>query len=281
MGWFDYYEGETWSPLWIEDFIGQLGYDKNCSALVTYWLLPGLTLAKGLRAISSDSDTLVMVGVTDREKNLIVYLDHHNHIAGINWDEIGINPTGISMENKRGDELPSFYSNLDSMDDIMQQQATDPYVGGTDSGEDSEDPDFVDSDNELENGDDDLDVQHVDGDVMDDGLKMQKWKKAASSRLKGQHAAYPPPNCSDEELSTDEEGLQFPESDDEGESRKRFKPFRPEDLQNPAFTVGQTFATVELLRQAITEYSLQNRVDIKMPRNDQRRVKAHCKEGCP
>jgi hypothetical protein len=46
VDWFDYCEGEPCSPLWIEDFIGQLGYDKNYSALVIYWLLPGLTLAK-------------------------------------------------------------------------------------------------------------------------------------------------------------------------------------------------------------------------------------------
>jgi hypothetical protein len=41
------------------------------------------------------------------------------------------------------------------------------------------------------------------------------------------------------------------------------------------------FESVEIFRKAITEYSLKNRVDIKMPRNYQRRIRAHCADGCP
>lgn len=40
------------------------------------------------------------------------------------------------------------------------------------------------------------------------------------------------------------------------------------------------FPSVESVRAAITEYSVKNRVEIKMPRNDKRRVWAHCAEGC-
>ena len=45
--------------------------------------------------------------------------------------------------------------------------------------------------------------------------------------------------------------------------------------------MGQTFASVELLRRAIKEYSCHERVDIKCPRNDRKRVKAICEDGCP
>lgn len=42
-----------------------------------------------------------------------------------------------------------------------------------------------------------------------------------------------------------------------------------------------TVPLVEVLRKAITEYSLKHRVDIKMPRNDRTRIEAHCADGCP
>ena len=52
-------------------------------------------------------------------------------------------------------------------------------------------------------------------------------------------------------------------------------------MSNPSFKVGMVFESVEILRKAITKYSLKNKVDIKMPKNDQRRIRAHCAVGCP
>ena len=75
--------------------------------------------------------------------------------------------------------------------------------------------------------------------------------------------------------------MELPESDGEGEGRLRFTSFSEEDMNNPSFSVGLVFPSVEKLREAITEYNVKNRVEIKLPRNDQRRVKAHCAEGCP
>ena len=49
---------------------------------------------------------------------------------------------------------------------------------------------------------------------------------------------------------------------DEGSNRNRFREFRQEDLLNPSFREGQVFGTVELVRKAIIEYSLRNRVEM-------------------
>jgi hypothetical protein len=57
--------------------------------------------------------------------------------------------------------------------------------------------------------------------------------------------------------------------------------FIPEDLQNPIIKVGMKFGSVQMLRKAIIEYSIKNRVEIKMPTNDKSRIRAHCDEGCP
>ncbi|TVU17997.1 hypothetical protein EJB05_34062, partial [Eragrostis curvula] len=63
VDWFDNCETDTWSSLWLEDFALELGYEKSPN-LKTYWLLPGKTLADGLRIISTDADTIVSIGMT-------------------------------------------------------------------------------------------------------------------------------------------------------------------------------------------------------------------------
>ncbi|EEC80685.1 hypothetical protein OsI_23109 [Oryza sativa Indica Group] len=109
--------------------------------------------------------------------------------------------------------------------------------------------------------------------------KAKFWKKAKGSQLKGKEIVVR--NSDGEEVSTDDEDLQLPDSDDDGEVRLKFKAFMAEDVKNPVFKVGMVFPSVEVLRKAITEYSLKARVDIKMPRNEQKRLRAHCVEGCP
>jgi hypothetical protein len=79
--------------------------------------------------------------------------------------------------------------------------------------------------------------------------------------------------------STDESYLELLESDEEGQGL-RFKSFRSEDIDNPIFKVGMIFKSVEMLRKAITQYSMKQRVEIKMPRNEKKRLKAHCADGC-
>jgi len=89
----DWRDVDTWSPLWIKDFVEELGYDKESRTLKEHWLLLGKTITDGLRHIETDSDTMVMMSVIDRVRNLVIYLDHHDMIcSGINWDDIVTNP---------------------------------------------------------------------------------------------------------------------------------------------------------------------------------------------
>lgn len=69
--------------------------------------------------------------------------------------------------------------------------------------------------------------------------------------------------------------------DDENAVKLKFKSFMEEDMNNPTFKVGFVFPSVQVMRDAITEYGVRNRVQIKMPINDKKRIRAHCAEGCP
>ena len=114
-------------------------------------------------------------------------------------------------------------------------------------------PEIVDSDHQISEDDADLHEDHMD-----------------QRDLKGK-----------KEEDSEEEDLQLPDSEDDEEVRLKFKTFGVEDMLKPTFKVGQIFASVELLRKAINEYTCQNRVPITLPTNDQQRLAARCEEGCP
>ena len=54
-------------------------------------MLPGNTLADGLRIISQDKDTNAMTSIVSKVKNLVVYFDHDDIAGGIIWDDIVAN----------------------------------------------------------------------------------------------------------------------------------------------------------------------------------------------
>ncbi|VAH16672.1 unnamed protein product [Triticum turgidum subsp. durum] len=97
---------------------------------------------------------------------------------------------------------------------------------------------------DSENGDEIVDSDYAisDGDV--DLLKDQIEEVVID--VKGKKAA-------DIGACSDEEDLQMPDSD-EDELKHNFNTFRPEDMHDPVFKVGQLFQSPEMLRKAIREY---------------------------
>lgn len=231
IDWFDHCEVDTWSPLWLDDFVEQLGYLKTGLCRV-YWLLPGRDLSDGLRIIASDGNTNVMASVVDRVKNLIVYIDHEDIIANANFEDIVAEPKAqlpkvlspvkvIHVEEKQGEELPEFYKNLGKETN---------YQGDTDNEVDDQ---FVDGDNDIDDGDDDL---FVEGGVEQ---VTTKTKKAKGSRSRGDIQGSS--NHTDEDTTTDEELVDL-SGEEDGPSRMRFPQFREEDQ---TFRLGMMFDSVE------------------------------------
>jgi hypothetical protein len=247
-------------------------------------------LSDGLRIVKSDHETLVMMSLVSKYNKFVLYVDHDDNVAGIDWDDIVVNPITslpkvisprkVETIQNRPEKLPSFYSNLKSSTADVDAGTCGLDSGSEDSDSDNDDLDFVDSDYEIDDDDDDIFIDNVDEEVLYQGVakgkKIEKGKKARGNRLNQKRV-----DQTDEEISTDEEDLQLPDSDGEGTVKMGFKAFREVDLQNPSFKVGMLFGSVEVLRKAITEYSLKERVDIKLPRNEKKRLKAVCADGCP
>ncbi|KAK8697017.1 hypothetical protein V6N13_113181 [Hibiscus sabdariffa] len=72
------------------------------------------------------------------------------------------------------------------------------------------------------------------------------------------------------------------DSDSRKKKKQRFTEFNSAtDMDNPELKVGMVFTDREVLKEAINNYSLQNKYKIMLKFNDKRRVKAVCKPGCP
>jgi len=193
ISWFDYCDVDTWSTLCFNDIAQQLGYE-NKTALKVYWLLPGMKMQDGLREMVTDADTNAMCLVVDRVKTLVLYFDQEDIIDGFSWDNVVLNPVTelpkvispvkVQHMEKRPDKLPTFYSDL--------RKETTPGADNVSGSEDDSDDSnyFVDSDNKLDEGDDDLYEEYVDDDV-DKAMQIAKAKKAKGSRLKGNKAKTP------------------------------------------------------------------------------------------
>ncbi|XP_044452649.1 uncharacterized protein [Triticum aestivum] len=72
---FDGCEADTWSPLWLTDFMEQLGY-RDRDKYTLYWLLPGMDLGSGLRIIDRDVDTMHMIVVVPKFQYFQIFVDH-------------------------------------------------------------------------------------------------------------------------------------------------------------------------------------------------------------
>jgi hypothetical protein len=128
--------------------------------------------------------------------------------------------------------------------------------GGTDSDKDEDYvPDIIDSDNDIEDGDNDLYQQLADHEPMDEKV------------FEG-------------DVSEDE-FFEPGDSDDESDRFKNFKAFMPGDMIDPKFQIGQKFESTEQLKAAIREHSCKHRKPIKFPKNDKLRVLAKCEPTCP
>ncbi|XP_044337021.1 uncharacterized protein [Triticum aestivum] len=283
VDWFDHCDCDTWSILWIEDFVKQLGYDRETGQHDVYWCQPGRALNEGMREMKSDADSLAMIAASTIHKNLLLLIDHgetlnnllRHHITVDGLPELPkvVTPTkdGKGKEQASSTEVISekterrarrLFTEATSTGCVDEEVEEEHKNGAADSDTDEE---FYDSDYDIMDGDDDLFEEHVDKEVDDHREKVY--------------------TC-DYQTELAEDALDDPtimlSKEERDKLKYNFKTYNPEtDLNAHVFRLGMVFGTVGELRHAITSYSIRNRVAIKKTRNTSTTVEAVCVDDCP
>jgi hypothetical protein len=207
----------------------------------------------GLQLVKTDKDALSMVArVKEGFRYLMVYLDHEQ--AAKTWDDVVANPilhlppviSPMKKCSSVSNEIVEKEVQMTESDAAIEggarrrstrqrsfiQEKDDDRVSGSDSDSDTDYvPEIVDSDNEVEDGDDDLFQQYADQEPKED-------KKL----------------CVEGQMS-DDEFFEAADSDDETVKFNNFKPFVAEDMEDPKFHTGQLFQSIDQLRKAVREHS--------------------------
>ena len=85
VSWFDHVETDTWSPLWLDQFVEDLGYLRTGN-LKIYWLLPGKEVSSSqmLPHLSSTQLSQMMQEVTQLSQLSLLQIFVFNSAAQLN-----------------------------------------------------------------------------------------------------------------------------------------------------------------------------------------------------
>jgi hypothetical protein len=190
---------QFWSFCAIEEIIVRLEYGlKNCNV---YRLLPEMDVGTGLRIVDLDAETIVMKQIAYKVSKFVLYLDIHNSFDDKAWEDIVVNPIST---------LPKVLSPRKTT------QRHDDDGNNISDNDGSTDGDFVDSDYEIDVEDDDLFWDNVDDGVVDQGAALDIVISKGYKRNAPYGKENMQPNRQWDELSSDEDELELPSSDDEG-----------------------------------------------------------------
>ncbi|KAK8540585.1 hypothetical protein V6N13_027104 [Hibiscus sabdariffa] len=262
------------SMLDIYDMMKELGYVVPHEI---FWQEPGDRLKVNL--LITDNDVLTMLDSMPRNKYVHVYIKEVvEPIAETNL-ETGIEKnifTRIDEETEHN--IPA------GIDDETDQNIETGIVDETEQNyeigedhysvnveEDSKGSEYVASDSEIEDSDNDL----TDDELCDVDVEIGK-------DLPGFTVGLTVENEDDECDSKDSDSLHSADNSVTDDRRRRYHEFNSEvDLENPQFRKGLVFADQKIIKVAVREYGVRNRYNVRLKVNDSKRLQAVCKDGCP
>jgi hypothetical protein len=283
IAWFDFCETETWSVDVINNIIEEIGYE-SAGRVKPYWCLPMRMLEDGdpgaVRCIWQDHDIAEMVdSVKSGNQFLVMYLDHDETYGAFDLDDVAAYPATELPQVIRSPMKQKIGGNEAAENEFCADGAPvrrssrytsnvaaneDDYISDAESDDEEYVPELIDSE---------YDISEDDEGLLEEQILSQKKKKcrAALAEMKGKQV---------EEEIDEEREMKAAESDEEAVNYN-FHTFSTEDLTNPTFKLGQTFASINILRKALKEYSCKERVNLSMLKNDKTRIHAKCEDGCP
>uniref|UniRef100_A0ACD5W8F0 Uncharacterized protein n=1 Tax=Avena sativa TaxID=4498 RepID=A0ACD5W8F0_AVESA len=252
--WFDNLDINSFNYETLLYMINRLGYEQR---LYIFWCPPGNTL-DALKEIVMEKHCKMMAEASVESKVLMLFIHHPDE-----------------NEHQVKDEILQGANSDDSEEE-------EDYECGSD-----EDPSWYDSDYDMKE-DDDLFEEHVDDLEVDDMFDKGKENAAQHAHIPGSDDV----NEADLELPMEDDGEKRHKSDfDDDEYKKKknkkqvvykFKPFNTDgDMANPQFKIGMIFDSVEVVRKAVAQYAVNERVQIRKKRNNKKRFEGFVKEKHP
>ncbi|XP_040248431.1 uncharacterized protein [Aegilops tauschii subsp. strangulata] len=307
VDWFDSCDSDTWSVLWIDDFLLQLGYDRAMSKIDVYWSKPGKSLCDGLQLIACDADIVLMIAAIVDHKNLVLLVDHGDTLESLTADDVLVEgmlelprvitpvklakgkenvdnfekpeiATEMRCNYKKAKRFMSFGEGCSSRVPDREFEEEDGNCDSDDSGaEDAGDSSEEHVDAEVETDEDfyesDYEVAQGDDDLFESYVDKDVDDHRQKEIVPDFEGELPEDALDDSHLNLSKE---------EGDKlRYKFNTFNPStDLKAPTFRVGMLFADMKELRLAVVAYSVRNRVKVKKIRNTATKFEAVCKPGC-
>ncbi|KAK8612019.1 hypothetical protein V6N13_132052 [Hibiscus sabdariffa] len=159
--------------------------------------------------------------------------------------------------------------------------------------ENSEDDCFIDSEYDLDDGDDGLVEIEVSSKIDMTSINESKERDKRKEKMidtkptRGSHDSLDNELASEFGYSSDVSDqlyLEYATSDNDSHFPRKRK--HPEfdagiDMKNPGFVVGMIFKDFDEFKNVCRQYSLVNQLGINFKHNDKDRVDVRCKEGCP
>ncbi|KAM0828924.1 hypothetical protein ACQ4PT_067213 [Festuca glaucescens] len=247
--WFDNLDRNTFNIETLCSMIDQLGYEKR---RFIFWCPPGKAIDELMEVVWLKHCKL-MAEASVESKVLVLFLHHPD-----------------DNEQQVKDELSHGESSEDS-------EKEDDFQCDSD-----EDPAWHDSDYDMKE-DDELFVENVDDSEVDEMVDKGKQNSAQHAHVLGVDDV----NEVDLELPVDDESERRHKSDSDDEEYKKkkkkklvvykFKAFNSAgDMNDPKFKTGMIFDSVEVVRKAVSQYAINERVQIRKKRNNQKRFEAFC-----